>query len=326
MPRSNSAAEDTAAATEAPYASTSKPRNHRRRRRRPHNPPPPLAAPPAAIADSSLVPATLQAWGSSGWTTSRSNSTQHLPATLHLLTYNIWSSSLSHTPSQDLALLRILSSSPADIIALQELSQSFYSTLLRQSWLQRDWLVTDWQAFRDAGDLELPPPTRDGKRPPKGKPGEEEAVVLLVKRKLWTEGSTASFLPLPRATADQPKAAILLHLRDATGSVSLRIIASRSLRCLTLFPPSGGLRRNFALHLPPYALHPPTHSNLSSSRSPSTSITHLHYLPPPRHQHHYPINRTRSSPLLFFHRRRSVSQMRETYLWDSVPVPFVWSG
>ena len=104
------------------------------------------------------------------------------PLNLRLLTYNTFSCDPSHTASQTRALLAVLETARADVIALQEVSQPFYTALQRWAAAANGggWTMTSLQQVWDVQGPE------EGEAPngPKRKRGSREACVLLVREAL----------------------------------------------------------------------------------------------------------------------------------------------
>ncbi|BGP45009.1 hypothetical protein JCM10450v2_000824 [Rhodotorula kratochvilovae] len=132
------------------------------------------------------------------------NSTTEGKTRLTVLTYNTWSSSPTHSPTQSRAILALLRDARADLIALQEVTSRFFALLLAEPWLRTGgWALTTPEAFfRAAG--------HGAKH--RGKEGEDESCVLLVREGLLGRGSEVRMRRLERARDEGGKAAIALRL------------------------------------------------------------------------------------------------------------------
>lgn len=247
MPRAR-----TAAASKhlrwSPHASSSQSASRR------HAPPPPpahspsvqLEAPAAQHAPVEWIPANLLRYESAPSSSPRwtpldvptllngrgtpptGNST---PLKLRLLTYNTFSCDPSHTASQTRALLAVLETARADVIALQEVSQPFYRAL--QSWAAAKaqgkggggWTMTSLQQVWDVQGPEEEAPSG-----PKRKRGLKEACVVLVREALLfgnhggggSNGGEVRIAKLDKSTDEGGKAAIGFRLiRNGHEVVSL---------------------------------------------------------------------------------------------------------
>ncbi|GAA5851569.1 hypothetical protein JCM9279_006901 [Rhodotorula babjevae] len=134
---------------------------------------------------------------------------------LVVLTYNTWSSSPSHTSAQSRAILDLLRTSRSDLVVLQEVTSAFFRLLSHEHWL-RDWAVSTPDDFwRVAG--------KGAKK--RGKEGDDEACVLLVRRALVGPGSEVKMARLDRARDEGGRAAIALKL-CSRGVEQIRLVTS----------------------------------------------------------------------------------------------------
>ncbi|GJN91871.1 hypothetical protein Rhopal_004896-T1 [Rhodotorula paludigena] len=242
------------------------------------------------------------------------------PHQLTVLTYNTWSSSPTHHPAQSRAILDLLSSSRADLIALQEVSAAFFARLCAEPFFRTgagDWLVTTPDEYWRAAGPGAPADRR-------GKVGEEEACVVLLRRELVGRLSEVGVLRLERARDEGAKAAIALRLFDGDAE-RLRVVTShfsslphnaplrsRQYRsCLAwLDSPSSSMSSSSShstttrlflgdfnastpaefspLTSPPHSLVDACPSAPSSSTAPSTSAQEASFRAPPTFGHLYP--------------------------------------
>ncbi|KAK4705583.1 hypothetical protein P7C70_g623, partial [Phenoliferia sp. Uapishka_3] len=149
--------------------------------------------------------------------------TPNLPATRFLssrsircLTYNTYSASPSYTTRQSISLLRVIRSTRADLIVLQEVSETLEALLHREAWA-RDYVMSTTRGFSEAA----------GKgNGGGGKAGGEEAVLVMVKKDLMEMGSRCEFERLEVGPAEGGKALVELRLMNASGNEQLRLVTS----------------------------------------------------------------------------------------------------
>ena len=164
------------------------------------------------------------------------------PLKLRLLTYNTFSCDPSHTASQTRALLAVLETARADVIALQEVSQPFYRAL--QRWAAAvaakeeegggGWTMTSLQQVWDVQGLEGEAPSG-----PTRKRGLKEACVVLVREALLlgdyggggSNGGEVRIAKLDKSTDEVGKAAIGFRLiRNGHEVVSLPSLLAFALK------------------------------------------------------------------------------------------------
>lgn len=189
-------------------------------RSRPHKRKRPAAAPPAAAPPSAtLHPSQFTSYNptTSSWEAlTPSRFAWPSPAAITLLTYNTWTSSPSHSPLQSLALLEILQQANADILALQEITLPFYTSLLAQPWLREGYCLPAslefWWSVTES------PAAGGGQQKVKGgKKGAREACVLLVRKELVGKGSWSALRVLERARGEGGKGWVEVGLTDGGG-------------------------------------------------------------------------------------------------------------
>lgn len=142
---------------------------------------------------------------------SSSSTSSSTPLRLSCLTYNLWTSSPSHTPSQTLSLLSLLRTSDADVLALQEVTATFFARLLEEAWMREGYTTTTVEEYWRVSGKGAEEGGR-GRGRGKGKEGEREAVVLVVKKALVQRGSQVGVVKLSRARDEGGKAAICVGL------------------------------------------------------------------------------------------------------------------
>ncbi|GAA5890918.1 hypothetical protein JCM6882_008856 [Rhodosporidiobolus microsporus] len=203
-----------------------------------------------------LDPATLPV--SSSLTPPHPPSSSSSPTrSLSLLTYNTFSSSPSHTPLHSSALLSLLRSSHAHVLALQEISLAFFRLLVSQPWVRDSWAATTPEGYWGVAG--------EGGGGPGSKQGAREACVVLVRKELLGRGSGVGFVKLPRARDEQGKALVVASLHSA-GREQLRIATSH----FTSLPENAPIRASqYALARsvlfappppsPPHTPHPHPH-------------------------------------------------------------------
>ncbi|GAA5890063.1 hypothetical protein JCM8208_002687 [Rhodotorula glutinis] len=158
--------------------------------------------------DDSLDPAA---------TAATSHNSKHDPPTkLTVLTYNTWSSSPSHTSAQSRAILDLLHTSRSDLVVLQEVTSAFFRLLSHETWLHDDWVVSTPEEFWQVAG-------KGAKK--RGKEGDDEACVVLVRRALAGSGSEVKMLRLDRARDEGGRAAIALKL-CSRGVEQVRLVTS----------------------------------------------------------------------------------------------------
>ncbi|GAA5974071.1 hypothetical protein JCM11641_008246 [Rhodosporidiobolus odoratus] len=184
---------------------------------------------------------------------SSSSSSDMKPLRLNCLTYNTFSSSPTHTLSQSTALLSLLRHSTADIIALQEVSATFFSRLEEQDWVRQGYAITTPQGFWAVAG--------QGRRGPKSKDGEREACVLMMRKGMMGKGSEVGCFRMDRARDEQGKAAIYAKL-FSEGDEQLRILTSH----FTSLPENASTRLSQYRACLSFLTRPSTSS--SSSRPP----------------------------------------------------------
>ncbi|GAA5824846.1 hypothetical protein JCM3770_001142 [Rhodotorula araucariae] len=148
---------------------------------------------------------------------------------LAILTYNTWSSAPTHTLAQSRAVLAVVRDARADVVALQEVTARFFALMCDEPWLRTGgWVLTTPDAFwRVAG--------KGAKH--RGKDGESEACVLLVRQGLLGRGSELRMTRLERAKDEGGKAAIALKL-FSHGEERVRLASSH----FTSLPVNASLR------------------------------------------------------------------------------------
>lgn len=178
-------------------------------------------APPPIHSPSHFEPSSFQSFNPSSqtWSPSALNSFPINPSrivNLKCLTYNTFSSSPSHNHYQTLALLEILKSSECDVIALQEVSQSFEKSLKEESYFKTGFSMTSWKDYtRIAGK-------GTGGR---GKPGSVEGVMILVRKELIGRGSSCGVVKLNVAQGEGGKGLVIVKLFSGQQEV-LRLVST----------------------------------------------------------------------------------------------------
>ncbi|GAA6059068.1 hypothetical protein JCM10212_002039 [Sporobolomyces blumeae] len=195
---------------------------------------PPGARRPPRRGPEQLQPSSLYSYASatSTWTAHVALEPKSLPTSLRLLTYNTWSSSPSHTRSQTRALLDLLRDSRADIVALQEVSESFETTLRSEGWFRGEWSMSSLEAFWSVAG-------KDGNGKGK-KEGQKEGNVVLVRTALVGKGTSVGIVRFKRANNERAKAAIQLSIMDPDGTEKLRVLTSH----YSSLPQNAVLRRS----------------------------------------------------------------------------------
>ncbi|GAA5939914.1 hypothetical protein JCM3775_007148 [Rhodotorula graminis] len=171
-----------------------------------------------------------------------------------VLTYNTWSSSPLHTSAQSRAILDLVRTSRSDLVVLQEVTSTFFRLLSHEPWL-REWFVSTPDDFwRVAG-------TGAKKR---GKEGDDEACVVLVRRALVGRGTEVKMARLDRARDEGGRAAIAVKL-CSRGVEQIRLVTSH----FSPLPDNASLRlRQYKACLSFLSSAPASSTSSSSSSRP----------------------------------------------------------
>ncbi|GAA6035253.1 hypothetical protein JCM8097_008785 [Rhodosporidiobolus ruineniae] len=221
----------------------------------PSTPLPPLHSSPWLVWDSRNHQWTTQDDLDSPASTRLAPSPSSSPTSLSFLTYNTFSSSPTHSPLQSTAVLDLLRSARADVIALQEVTAAFFRRLQDQAWVQQAYVLANTpEGFWTVAG-------KDG-RGPGSKPGEREACVVLVRKDLVGRGSRVELVKLPRASDEGGKAAVVVNLHSG-GREQLRLFTSH-FTSLSTNAPIRSAQYQLALSL----LSSPSTASTTSSSSP----------------------------------------------------------